>query len=54
MRFLTISGPGVATDEFCPNCHVLLEEREGNKACQLCHYDTCRQTGQQRLRIRRR
>ncbi len=28
MRFLKISGPGVANDEeFCPNCHVMLEEQ---------------------------
>ena len=32
MRFLTISGPGGANDEeCCPNCHVLLEEREAIK-----------------------
>jgi hypothetical protein len=41
MRFLTISGPGVATDdEFCPYCHVLLEDRDGYQVCRLCHYDT--------------
>jgi ribosomal protein S27AE len=48
MRFLTISGPGVAQDEdFCPNCHVLLDEREEYKVCPLCHYDT-RQKARQR------
>ena len=47
MRFLNISGPGVANDdEFCPHCHVMLEEREGYKICGLCHYDTRQQTGQ--------
>jgi uncharacterized Zn finger protein (UPF0148 family) len=54
MRFLTISGSGVAQDEdYCPNCHVLLDERDGYKVCSLCQYDT-RQAGQQRrLRLRR-
>jgi hypothetical protein len=34
MRFLTISGPGVAQDEdFCPNCHVIMDERDGYKVC---------------------
>jgi hypothetical protein len=34
MRFLNISGPGIATDEdFCPNCHVLLDQHDGDKAC---------------------
>jgi predicted amidophosphoribosyltransferase len=50
MRFLKISGPGVATDEeFCPNCHVQLDQR--NKACPLCRYEA-RQYGQRR-RLRR-
>ena len=54
MRFLTISGPGVATDEeFCPNCHVQLDQNGRGKACSLCHYEV-RQLGQsQRLRRRR-
>jgi hypothetical protein len=54
MRFLTISGPGVAQDEdYCPNRHVLLDERDGYKICPLCRHDT-RQGGQQRrLRPRR-
>jgi ribosomal protein S27AE len=54
MRFLSISGPGVATDEeFCPNCHVKLDQHEHGKACPLCHYEV-RQLGQaQRLRRRR-
>ncbi len=55
MRFLKISGPGVANDEeFCPNCHVMLEEREDYKTCRLCQYDTRQQTGQRRIRLRRR
>jgi hypothetical protein len=54
MRFLNIEGPGVATDEdFCPNCHVLLDEREGCKVCQLCQYDTRQNTRRQRIRVRR-
>jgi hypothetical protein len=54
-RFLTISGPGVAHDaEFCPNCHVTLEERAGNKVCRLCHYETRKSTCQRRIRVRRR
>ena len=41
MRFLHLSGPGVMPDEaFCPNCHVLLDDRGEYKVCQLCHYDT--------------
>ncbi len=32
MRFLKISGPGVANDEeFCPHCHVMFKERDGFK-----------------------
>jgi hypothetical protein len=55
MRFLTISGPGVANDdEFCPYCQVMLEDREGYKVCRLCHYDTRQSAGQRRIRIRRR
>jgi hypothetical protein len=55
MRFLNISGPGVANDEeFCPHCQVMLEERDGYKVCQLCHYDTRQPTRQQRIRVRRR
>jgi ribosomal protein S27AE len=55
MRFLNISGPGVATDdEFCPHCHVMLEDRDGYKVCGLCHFDTRQQTGQRRIRLRRR
>jgi ribosomal protein S27AE len=53
MRFLNISGPGVAADEdFCPNCHVLLDQRADAKICPLCHYDT-RQPRQRRLKLRR-
>lgn len=55
MRFLTISGPGVMSDEtFCPNCHVLLDDRDGYKVCQLCHYDTRQPTPQRRGRRQRR
>ena len=54
MRFLSISGPGVATDEeFCPNCHVQLDQHDNGRACPLCHYqDQARQLGQPR-RLRR-
>ena len=52
MRFLSISGPGVATDEeFCPTCHVQLDQHNDGKACPLCHYQA-RQLGQPR-RLRR-
>jgi ligand-binding sensor protein len=55
MRFLQISGPGVANDEaFCPYCQVMLEDQEGYKVCRLCHYDTRQSVGQQRIRVRRR
>jgi hypothetical protein len=55
MRFLNISGPGVATDdEFCPHCHVMLEAREGYQVCNLCHFDTRQPSGQRRVRLRRR
>jgi ribosomal protein S27AE len=55
MRFLHISGPGVANDEeFCPHCQVLLEDREDYKVCRLCHYDTRQSAGQRRIRVRRR
>jgi ribosomal protein S27AE len=55
MRFLKISGPGVATDDdFCPNCQVMLEDRDGYKVCRLCHYDTRQKTHQRRVRLRRR
>ena len=58
MRFLNISGPGVANDEeFCPNCHVLLEQRNGSKLCPLCRYDAHqggrRQFVPRRMRVRR-
>jgi hypothetical protein len=55
MRFLNIQGPGVATDEdFCPHCHMLLEERSDYKVCPLCRYDTRRLGPRQRVRVRRR
>jgi hypothetical protein len=54
-RFLKISGPGVANDEeFCPHCHVMLQDREGYQVCRLCHYDTRQKTRRQRIRVRRR
>jgi ribosomal protein S27AE len=54
MRFLKISGPGVAQDEdFCPNCHVLLDDRGDYKICSFCHHDTRQETRQRRIRIRR-
>lgn len=41
MRLLTIDGPGLVQDEdVCPTCFVLLNEREGDKVCRLCQYDT--------------
>ena len=56
MRFLNISGPGVATDEdFCPNCHVLLLEQHGDeKACPLCRYKAHQQGQRRRLRRQQR
>ena len=49
MRFLAISGPGVAQDEdFCPNCHVLLDERDDYKVCPLCQHNTRRDGTQRR------
>jgi hypothetical protein len=54
MRFLHISGPGVANDEeFCPHCQVMLEDRDGYKVCRLCHYDTRQSAHQRRIRVRR-
>jgi hypothetical protein len=41
MRVLTISGPGVATDdECCPHGQVLLKQQEGYHGWGLCHVDT--------------
>jgi hypothetical protein len=55
MRFLNLSGPGIANDEeFCPHCHVMLEDRGGYQVCRLCHYDTRRSTRQRCIRLRRR
>jgi len=52
MRFLNICGPGVATDEdFCPNCHMLLDQNNDQKVCPLCWYHAS-QT-RQRRRVRR-
>jgi ribosomal protein S27AE len=54
MRFLNIRGPGVATDEdFCPNCHVLLDQHGDGKACPLCRFEVG-QYGQRRRLKRRR
>jgi uncharacterized Zn finger protein (UPF0148 family) len=54
MRFLTIGGPGVIQDEdFCPNCHTLLDERDGYKVCSLCQHDTRQRGAQPRIRLRR-
>jgi hypothetical protein len=54
MRFLTISGPGVAQDEdFCPNCHVIMDERDGYKVCPLCRHDIRPGGTQRRIRLRR-
>jgi len=54
MRFLNISGPGVAQDEeFCPNCHVLMDERDNYKVCSLCQHDTRQGSRQRRIRLRR-
>jgi ribosomal protein S27AE len=55
MRFLNISGPGVAKDEdFCPNCHLLMDERDDYKVCPICKYDTRQGARQHRIQRRRR
>jgi uncharacterized Zn finger protein (UPF0148 family) len=55
MRFLNINGPGVATDEdFCPNCHVLLDQPDGDKACPLCRYESSQHGQRPRLRRKQR
>jgi hypothetical protein len=54
MRFLKISGPGVTQDDdFCLNCQVLLDERDGYKVCPLCKFDTRQRARRQRLRLLR-
>jgi hypothetical protein len=54
MRFLAISGPGVAQDEdFCPNCHALLDDRDDYKVCPLCQRDTRQGGVKRRIRLRR-
>ena len=48
MRFLKITGPGVAVDEdFCPHCHMLLDQHGDDKTCPLCRYEA-RPHGQHR------
>lgn len=55
MRFLNISGPGVARDEdYCPNCHVLLDDRADYKACPLCKHETRRGGQQRRVQVQQR
>ena len=55
MRVLHISGPGVATDdECCPHGQVMLDVRDGYHVGGLGHFDIRQQTGQQRIRVRRR
>ena len=54
MRFLKTSGPGVAADEdFCPNCHMLLDERDRYQVCPLCQYCTRQEARQRQARPRR-
>jgi hypothetical protein len=54
MRFLNISGPGVARDEdYCPNCHMLLDDRADYKACPLCKHETRRGGQQRRVQVQR-
>ncbi len=54
MRFLNIDGPGIVQDEdVCPHCFVRLEERDGDKVCRLCPYDTRQGVRRQRVRVRR-
>ena len=55
MRFLRITGPGVAVEEdFCRHCHVLLDQHGDEKACPLCRYEACPHGQQRRLRPQRR
>ena len=54
MRFLNIDGPGIVQDEdVCPNCFVRLEEREGDKVCRVCQYETRQGVRRRRVRVRR-
>jgi hypothetical protein len=54
MRVLNIDGPGLVQEEdFCPNCFVLLDEREGYKVCRLCPYETRQGIRRPRVRVRR-
>jgi uncharacterized Zn finger protein (UPF0148 family) len=55
MRFLNISGPGVAKDgEYCPNCHMLLVDRDEYKTCPLCKYETRQGMRQRRVEMQQR
>jgi ribosomal protein S27AE len=55
MRFLKISGPGVATDEdFCPNCHILLDQSDDHKTCPLCRYHPNQHRQRRRMRRQQR
>jgi uncharacterized paraquat-inducible protein A len=55
MRFLAISGPGIATDEdFCPNCHALLDQSDDQKTCPLCRYHTSQYRQQRRMKRQQR
>jgi hypothetical protein len=55
MRFLNLTGPGVATDvDFCPNCHVLLDQYGDDKVCPLCRYEARPPGRQRRIRRQRR
>jgi ribosomal protein S27AE len=54
MRFLNITGPGVAADEdFCPHCHVLLNQHGDDKVCPLCRYEAHPHEPRRRIRRRR-
>jgi hypothetical protein len=55
MRFLNISGPGIATDEdFCPNCHVLLNQSDDQKICPVCLYHASQHRQGRRMRRQQR
>jgi hypothetical protein len=55
MRVLTISGPGVATNDECyPHGHVRLEACDGDHGGERCHVATHLQGGERRLHVRPR